>query len=75
MQILMTKCIHLLLLLLTHALPAAHPGHGKHAGAEATADGSGHIDENSRLLLHCYLLRGTFQRGTHQSAPERFATI
>ncbi|KAA0724971.1 Dual specificity mitogen-activated protein kinase kinase 6 [Triplophysa tibetana] len=45
----------------------AHPGHGKHARAEATADGSGHIDENSRLLLHSYLLRGTFQRDVKPS--------
>lgn len=49
---------------ITLLFPAADPGHSKHAGAETAANGSGYLNENSRLLLHCYLLWSPFQRGT-----------
>lgn len=42
---------------------SAHSGHGEHSGAEEAAHGSGHLHEDSGLLLHRHLLRSTIQRG------------
>ncbi len=49
----------------------ANPGHSKHTGTETAANGSGHLHENSRLLLYCYLLWSPVQRGTVHAPSSR----
>lgn len=38
-------------------------GHSEHSGAEAAADGSGHLDALQRLPAHRAVLRGLVPRG------------